>query len=170
VSVGTNATFPIFVDGQKICESTNLSWSIKSPVRFAGSGQPGPTVAEHDPPEYTIEAELPSSDIYAPISYDSHVEVGMPPITHAASGWRVIEVWEINQYEITAGEFSLSAYQGRVVDGVNTLGSDTDRAVGGEKQIETSPGATMRIENEAESSDSVSDTDDTDISATVHDI
>jgi len=172
----TQHSYPIFVDGQKIAEATQLSYEIKEPVRYAGTGKPGPTVVEQDPPEYTIEATLPGDDIYAPIDMESHVEVAIPPTVHGGTGWRVLEVWEIHQYEIRNGEFDLAAWQGTVVDDVDYLGFDTDAIVDGTKRVEPEPGIALRIDTKHESGQSdaiVEDSDsedESDFEADVHDI
>jgi hypothetical protein len=143
--------YPIFVDGQKIAEATQLSYSINAPVEYKGSGLPGtPTVVEQDPPEYLIEAELPV-EAYAPIDHESRVEVAFPPSDHGGSGWRVVEVWEIHQFEITNGSFELATWQGEVHDGVDYLGFDTDRVVDDQKLVEAKPGIALRIDTKHDS-------------------
>lgn len=166
---------PIFVDGQKICEATRLSYSTEEPVEFHGSGLPGtPNVVERDPPTYTIEATLPTDDIYAPIDQNSRVEIGIPPSDHAGEGWKVVEVWHIKQFEITGSEFSLTAYQGRETVGVDYLGFDIDEVVDGSKLVEPQPGVDLRIDTKHEPTDEksvvVESDEDSDFEADVHDI
>lgn len=177
--MNTQHSYPIFVDGQKIAEATQLSYEIKEPVRYAGTGKPGLTVVEQDPPEYTIEATLPSDNIYVPISMESHVEVAIPPTVHGGTGWRVIEVWEIHQYEIRNGEFDLAAWQGTVVDDVDYLGFDTDAIVDDTKRVEPEPGIDLRIDTKHDSDDADTVLDDSNeegkgedggFTADVHDI
>jgi len=173
----TSNSYPIFVDGAKFAEATALSYSVETPVHHTGIGKPGmPDVVEQDPPEYFIEAELPTSDIYAPIDTQSHVEFAIPPTDHDGSGWKVIEVWEIHQFEITGGSFELAAWQGKEVTGVDYLGFDTDAIVDGTKRVEPEPGIDLRIDTKHESDDAgtvlgeAEDEDESDFEADVHDI
>lgn len=153
--MSNSSNCPVFVDGQKVCEATGASYSVHSPVEYRGSGVPGtPTVVEQDPPEYTIEIDLPG-ETYLPIDHESRVEVAIPPSAHGDVGWHVIEVWEINQFEQHEHEASLSAWQGHIHTDVEYLGDDT-------KVATEERGLTSEDEQAVES--------DADFEADVHDI
>lgn len=170
------SSYPVFVDGAKIGEATRLSYTAKPPVEYKGTGLPGRTIVEQDPPEYLIEAEFPAEEIYTSIETDSHVEVAIPPTEHDGTGWRVLEVWMIHQFEITANEFSLAAYEGEIVDDVEYLGFDTDRVVEGEKLVEPKPGISLRIDTKHNSDEAGTVLNDSEVesddgfSADMHDI
>jgi hypothetical protein len=172
-------SYPIFVDGQKIGEATSVSYTIKKPVEYKGIDHPGHTVVERDPPEFEVKADLPVDDLYAPIDHESHVEFAIPPSDHDESGWRVLEVWEIHQYEIMNGYIELAAWQGEITDEVDYLGFDTDAIVEGEKRVEPEPGIDLRIDTKHESDEANTVLDDSDdkgksedggFEADVHDI
>lgn len=174
--MNSTSSYPIFIDGRKFAEATRLSYTIKEPVEYKGLDHPGHTIVERDPPEFEVEADLPHDEMYMPIDHESHVEFAIPPSDHGGSGWRVLEVSQIHQYEITNGYFELAAWQGQITDDVDYLGFDTDAIVDGTKRVEPEPGIDLRIDTKHESDDAGTvtiDSDDEgepDFEADVHDI
>lgn len=120
----TTHNIPIFIDGERVCEATKASYTVKSPVQYSNVGLPGPTVVEHDPPEYTAEFDI-VSETGLSIGPDSRVEIAFPPGTHDQTKWRVLELWEISEIEMVDGTVELSAWDGHIHTGVSYLGDDT---------------------------------------------
>lgn len=122
--MNNSSSCPVFVDGAKVCEADEASYTVESPVAFHGSGLPGSnTVAEQNPPEYTVTLEL-SDRTRLWVDHTSRVEVAFPPDTHDGQKWHVIEVWEINEFEQNGRSVTLHGWDGAVHRAVSHLGDD----------------------------------------------
>lgn len=158
----SNSTCPIYVDGSKVCEAPNVSYTVEQNVTHSGVGNPNrPSIVDRDPPEYDIEIETPGA-VYFPIDHESRVEIAIPPSVHGGTSWRVLEVWEINAFEQTEDMVSLSAWEGDIHTGVDYLGFDTDETV---NDTRSAPNRQKTLEVLSEEGE-----DDGDFEAEVHDI
>jgi len=162
-----NSSCPVFVDGQRMCEAGNVSYTVENDVQYHGSGLPGtPSRIESGPPKFEIELEL-LSEIRLQIDHNSRVEVAIPPDVHGGTAWRVVEVWEVYMFEqMASGEVTIAAYQGDIHTGVNYLGDDTK--VAKEKRGLVEPEDNLSID--ISDADEESPETDSDFTANVEDI
>lgn len=166
-SMNQASSCPVFVDGQHICEATSASYSVERETRHVGAGHPGRVGrVEADPPMYEASFELPAETRLS-IDHESRVEVAFPPDLHGGTGWRVLEVWEIYEYEQTVDRVEIGAYNGDIHTGVEYLGDDTKVATEKRGLIE-SPDSGIAID--ITNADDESPDSDEDFEVDVHDI
>lgn len=145
---GSVSRCPVFIDGERVCEATGVTVSTDNNIDQVSDPRNTDFQAYTTEPEITLSIDVPDT-VYVPVDCDSRVEIAVKPTEHDASGWKVIEVWEINEVSVTDGHADLSAYKYDIQDGVTYLGFDTQEVVenddGDEELRDVSREITLKI-------------------------